>query len=482
MSPDPRKLERAASSVPTRGFHALIVGVLPIVVVAGLSACSSTVSRYGAGATSTRHAQGETPAAPGNASEAPSAKSGKTQAASAGTGTTAAGATGTSTPGTTTAGAAPNKTTVSGTGGQSSSEAVAKAEEANVEGGGASTAGAAAVAGEADRTPESAATVPAESERAGLGSALATSSDEATSVPGQANQPVTQSGAAGSEGPAASETSGANLTQAAGAPEANSGGAASMGASGESASAAVSTGASGESAGAASSMGASGESAASEGTAQPVANSGAQHDESEAKLAGTSEEGADGLKAGKVAAINAGGSETSGQDTAAAVQQKDTVVGLVDVPGKKATVKEDTIPQTLGGMLPMTLGVDGEGEFDFDKAVVRPEVKAVLDKLAAKLKESQYDTLNIVGHADRLGTEEYNQSLSERRAWAVARYLMAQGVPLQKIQVEGRGVSEPLSKPDDCVGLTKKEAIVCLQKDRRVEIAASIRNTEVKVQ
>jgi outer membrane protein OmpA-like peptidoglycan-associated protein len=228
-------------------------------------------------------------------------------------------------------------------------------------------------------------------------------------------------------------------------------------------------------------MGASGESATA-GASEPAKVAAISSDslgDGGAKLSGATGEGADGLNAGAVAGAEVADASKQADQPA---PKQDTVVGLVDVPGKKATVKEDRIPQTLGGMLPMTLGVDGEGEFDFDKAVVRPEVKALLDKLAAKLKDSEYDTLDIVGHADRLGTEEYNQSLSERRAWAVARYLIAQGVPLQKIRVEGHGVSEPLTKPEDCAGLNKKDAIACLQKDRRVEIAASIRNTEVKVQ
>jgi outer membrane protein OmpA-like peptidoglycan-associated protein len=216
--------------------------------------------------------------------------------------------------------------------------------------------------------------------------------------------------------------------------------------------------------------------AAAASSSEPVADNGA-------KEGGALAEGTDANAGLNVAAINAGESGVGGNSAAAeSVKTQDTVDGSVDVPGKKATVKEQVIPQTLGGMLPMTLGVDGEGEFDFDKAVVRPEVKALLDKLAEKLKDSDYDTLTIVGHADRLGTEEYNQSLSERRAWAVARYLMTQGVPLQKIRVEGRGLHEPLSTPEECAGMSRKEAIVCLQKDRRVEIAASVRKTDVKVQ
>jgi OOP family OmpA-OmpF porin len=157
------------------------------------------------------------------------------------------------------------------------------------------------------------------------------------------------------------------------------------------------------------------------------------------------------------------------------------IVGLVEAPGKKATPTETVIPQTLGGLLPLTLGVEGEGEFDFDKAVLREQVRVVLDEVAGKLKSAEYDRLEIVGHTDRIGTEVYNQYLSERRAWAVARYLIQQGVPVTKVAVEGRGMHEPITAANACAGLTREATIACLQDDRRVVISASIRRVDVDV-
>ena len=157
------------------------------------------------------------------------------------------------------------------------------------------------------------------------------------------------------------------------------------------------------------------------------------------------------------------------------------IAGVVQAPGEKASSHEVVMPQTLGGMLPMTIGVDGEGEFDFDRAVLRDETKVLLDQLATKLKDAEYDQLEIVGHADRIGTEEYNQYLSERRAWAVARYLVKQGVPVTKLKVIGKGMYQPVTQPDECVGLDRSQLIACVQKDRRVEISASIRRTDVDV-
>jgi OOP family OmpA-OmpF porin len=158
------------------------------------------------------------------------------------------------------------------------------------------------------------------------------------------------------------------------------------------------------------------------------------------------------------------------------------IVGMVDAPGGSARIDEDVTPQTLGGILPLVVGVDEEGQFDFDKAVLRPDTRSVLDDLATRLQDAEYDRLDIVGYTDRIGTDEYNQQLSERRAWAVARYLMQQGIPLAKIRVEGRGERESLLSMSECADLPRAELIACLQRDRRVQIEASIRKSHVKIE
>jgi outer membrane protein OmpA-like peptidoglycan-associated protein len=174
---------------------------------------------------------------------------------------------------------------------------------------------------------------------------------------------------------------------------------------------------------------------------------------------------------------SAAGSSTD--QRAAPAQQ---IAGIVEAPGRTVTSHDVVVPQRLDGLLPMTLGVEGNGEFDFDRAVLRPEVKPRLDQLADQLSAAEYDRLDIVGHTDRIGATDYNQYLSERRAWAVARYLLARGVPQGKLHVEGRGTREPLTKPEECPFEAREQLIPCLQKDRRVEISASIRKADVEVQ
>jgi OmpA-OmpF porin, OOP family len=108
--------------------------------------------------------------------------------------------------------------------------------------------------------------------------------------------------------------------------------------------------------------------------------------------------------------------------------------------------------------------------FDFNKAVLRPEGKAKLDDVAAKINDIKLEVIIAVGHADRIGTDAYNQKLSERRAAAVKEYLVAKGVEANRVYTEGKGEKQPVTKPDQCKGPKSKKVIDCLQPDRRVEI------------
>jgi len=189
--------------------------------------------------------------------------------------------------------------------------------------------------------------------------------------------------------------------------------------------------------------------------------------------------GAAGRNRGDVAGTS-GVSAGAGGDTAAALEG-DGRVAAIDVPSGKVKVDEEYRPQTLGGALPLILGVNEEGRFDFDQYSLRPEVKHILDDLAAKLKTAEYDRLDIVGYTDRIGTTDYNRRLSELRAYAVAQYLMGKGVPQNKIHYEGRGDKNPLTPSADCQGMAREDLITCLQKDRRVEIEASIHRKHATV-
>lgn len=114
--------------------------------------------------------------------------------------------------------------------------------------------------------------------------------------------------------------------------------------------------------------------------------------------------------------------------------------------------------------------LDADALFDFDKAVLRPAGRATLDDFADKLKGINLEVITAVGHADRFGSEAYNQRLSEQRAAAVKAYLVSKGIESDRIQTEGKGEMQPVTKSDECRGAKSAKVIACLQPDRRVNI------------
>jgi len=108
--------------------------------------------------------------------------------------------------------------------------------------------------------------------------------------------------------------------------------------------------------------------------------------------------------------------------------------------------------------------------FAFDKAVLTPESRGMLDSLAAQIMNVRYDGILIVGHTDRFGSSQYNQDLSERRAQAVKGYLVGKNIHANSITAEGRGKSQPVTQPGDCPGAKSAKVIACLQPDRRVDV------------
>jgi len=114
--------------------------------------------------------------------------------------------------------------------------------------------------------------------------------------------------------------------------------------------------------------------------------------------------------------------------------------------------------------------VAADALFDFNKATLRPEGKAKLDEVVAKAGAIKLEVIIAVGHTDRIGSDAYNQKLSERRAAAVKQYLVSKGIDANRVYTEGKGKKNPVTKPDQCLGKTSPKVIACLQPDRRVDI------------
>ena len=118
----------------------------------------------------------------------------------------------------------------------------------------------------------------------------------------------------------------------------------------------------------------------------------------------------------------------------------------------------DTRRTALG--LVMNLGEDTI-KFDFDKADLKPEDKELLSRIAGILLTSQDYTIAINGHTDDVGSDEYNEGLSERRAAAVRDYLVEANISEEILSVQGWGKKQPLVRG------TSDEARA---KNRRVEL------------
>lgn len=116
------------------------------------------------------------------------------------------------------------------------------------------------------------------------------------------------------------------------------------------------------------------------------------------------------------------------------------------------------------------LTLDADTLFDFDKAVLRPAGREALNAFVGKLKDITPETIMTIGNTDRIGTERYNQRLSEQRAATVKAYMVSMGVDASRIYTEGKGETRPVTKVGDCTGPKSTKVIACLQPDRRVDI------------
>jgi outer membrane protein OmpA-like peptidoglycan-associated protein len=106
--------------------------------------------------------------------------------------------------------------------------------------------------------------------------------------------------------------------------------------------------------------------------------------------------------------------------------------------------------------------------FEFNSSGLTGAAKGKLNTLAANLRSNHVRAVSIVGFADEIGSESYNQRLSEKRANAVAAYLRGKGIKVDG-KSEVRGLGETSSRAD-CSGKNAGDMRKCLWRDRRVEV------------
>lgn len=133
-------------------------------------------------------------------------------------------------------------------------------------------------------------------------------------------------------------------------------------------------------------------------------------------------------------------------------------------------VPDVAAPKPIPEEAVLTFGVDTM--FDFDKAELHPTGRMELDAFISKLSDMKLESISVVGYADRLGSDGYNQELSEQRAQAVKNYIASMGIPVESIQAIGKGEAQPVTNAGNCNDAKADKLIACLQPDRRVEVRA----------
>lgn len=146
-------------------------------------------------------------------------------------------------------------------------------------------------------------------------------------------------------------------------------------------------------------------------------------------------------------------------------------VAPVYVPPPVAEVVEPVAPPVVVAPPPVQhyekIVLSSTELFGFDAYTLQlPQVK--LDQIAVALNQNpQIVQIVITGYTDRIGSDKYNQRLSERRAGAVKDYLISQNVAAIRLDAVGSGKANPVVM---CTNKKRKDLIVCLEPNRRVEV------------
>jgi outer membrane protein OmpA-like peptidoglycan-associated protein len=131
---------------------------------------------------------------------------------------------------------------------------------------------------------------------------------------------------------------------------------------------------------------------------------------------------------------------------------------LADLKGKKT---DRGVVVTMGDVL-----------FDTGKATLKPGAYATIDRLATVLKEDDSRKVLIEGHTDNVGSDEYNQGLSERRAQSVQAALFERGVAAAQISTVGKGESTPVASNDNAAGRQQNRRVELVFQEDRSKVAS----------
>jgi outer membrane protein OmpA-like peptidoglycan-associated protein len=144
-------------------------------------------------------------------------------------------------------------------------------------------------------------------------------------------------------------------------------------------------------------------------------------------------------------------SNGSAQDYIVSIEAEGYMFRNVDITVPAMQGQEQLIQKDIG-MARLEIGFQAilrNIYFEFDKAVFRTESYTELNRLERMLKENPAFRIEISGHTDFIGADEYNKDLSHRRATAVVNYLIRKGIDASRLTAHGYGEEKPLATNDD---------------------------------
>lgn len=112
-------------------------------------------------------------------------------------------------------------------------------------------------------------------------------------------------------------------------------------------------------------------------------------------------------------------------------------------------------PAMKSGVTQSKITLQADTLYDFDKATLKAEGKATLDKIARDLGKIKLEVIIAVGNTDSVGSDAYNMALGQRRAASVKAYLVSKGVDGSRIYTESKGKSNPVANNATADGRAK---------------------------
>ena len=131
-------------------------------------------------------------------------------------------------------------------------------------------------------------------------------------------------------------------------------------------------------------------------------------------------------------------------------------------PAKPAAPAAPTAPAPAAAApssVKQAITIQAEALFDFDKSVLKPAGKKSIDDAVAKMQKVDVEIVIATGHTDSIGTDAYNQKLSERRATSVKEYMVSKGIPAAKITTLGKGKTQPVATNKTKEGRAKNRRV-----------------------